>query len=57
MIVAILAAPHEPGGHGAVDELHGTVVAQEQVFGDVADRGTARIGMAPDRQKQLVLRR
>ncbi len=57
MIVAILAAPHEPGGHGAVDELNGTVVAEEQVVGDFADRGTARIAMATDRQEQLVLRR
>ena len=55
VIVAILTAPDEPRVRGAVDELHCAVVAEEEVVGDVADRGTARITMAPDRQQQLVL--
>jgi hypothetical protein len=41
-----------PGG--AVDQADRAVVAQDQVAGEIADRGAGRIGMALDRQQQLV---
>src|SRR5262249_8803579 len=40
---------------GAVDELHGAVVAQKERVGHVADRRRPRAVVAPDRQQELVL--
>jgi hypothetical protein len=48
---------HQSGGCGAVDQPDGAVVAQHEVVGDLADRGPCRVGVAPDRQQQLVLSR
>ena len=45
----------EPILDRAVDQPHRAVVTQDEVVGDVADRRTGRIGMAPDREQQLVL--
>ena len=40
---------------GAIDQLDGAVVAQHQVVGHIADRRTRWVGMAADREQQLVL--
>jgi hypothetical protein len=40
---------------GAIDQLDGAVVAQHQVVGQIADRRTRWVGMAADREQQLVL--
>ena len=45
------------GRDGPVDQPDGTVVAQQQVVGDLADGRATAIGMPPDGQQQLVLRR
>lgn len=46
---------HEPAGLGSVDELHGRVMTQEQVTGEVADRRV--VTMTSDREEELVLGR
>ena len=45
------------GRHGPVDQPDGTVMAQQQVVGDLADGRATAVGMPPDGQQQLVLRR
>jgi hypothetical protein len=54
--VLVDPALQQPGGLRPVDQLHRAVVAQQQVPGDLADGGPARVGVAADRQQQLVLR-
>jgi hypothetical protein len=55
VVVTVLAAVDEPCGFGSVDEADCAVMAEQQMLGDVTDRGTSRIGMAAHREKQLVL--
>ena len=43
------------GRDGPVDQPDGTVMAQQQVVGDLADRGPTVIGVPPDGQQELVL--
>jgi hypothetical protein len=50
-------ARDQPGRRGSVDQLDGAVVTHEQVSSHVPDGRTARVGMPPDRQQELVLRR
>ena len=45
------------GRHGPVDQPDGTVVAQQQVVGDLTDGRATAIGMPPDGQQELVLGR
>ena len=52
-VVGIGAAPQQAGPLGPVDQLDGTVVAQHQVLGDVADRRVTIV--APHGEEQLVL--
>ena len=49
-------ADDQPGYRGAVDQPDGAVVAQHQVVGDLADGGAGGIGVAADREQQLMLR-
>ncbi len=49
-------AAHEPGGGGAIDQAHRGVMLNDEVCGDVADRRAARVGVALDREQELVLR-
>ena len=48
-------APDETGGGRPVDELDSAVVAQEQVLGDVGDRGSSGVVVATHGEHQLVL--
>jgi hypothetical protein len=57
VVVAVVLPAHQSGSFGAVDETDRAVVTEEQVFGDVTDRRAARVGVAPDRQQELVLDR
>ena len=45
------------GGLSLMDQSDGAVVAEQEVGGHVADRRPARVGVAPDRQQELVLSR
>lgn len=53
VIVGIGHTFEQPCRLGPVDELAGAVVAQQEVLGDVTDRGW--LAVAPHRQQQLVL--
>ena len=54
-VVLIDAAADETIGDRSIDEFDHTVVLQEKVLGDVADRRVA--AMTPNRQEELVLSR
>src|SRR5213076_2201583 len=55
-VVAVVDVPaDETGALSPVDQPHRAVVPEEQVAGDVADRGVGRL--AAYREQQLVLRR
>jgi hypothetical protein len=56
LVVVIVQPFDESGRNGTVDEFDDAVMAQQQVFGDLADRRW-RAPVATDGQKQLVLRR
>ena len=47
----------ELGGDGPVDQADGTVVAEEQVVGHLADGWATAVGVPPDGQQQLMLGR
>ena len=54
--VARILAPHdEPRGGGSVHELDPAVVAQEQIFGEVPDRGSTGAIVTSDGEQKLVL--
>ena len=55
MVVGVALAADQPGGIGAVDELDGAVVAEEQVVGDLADGRSAGVIVAMDGEEQLML--
>ena len=57
VVVAVLTAADEPGGLRPVDQADGSVVAQKEVLGHVADGRSAPVGMTPDGEQQLVLGR
>ncbi len=48
-------APHESRGLGPVDEFYSAVVAQHEVVRHFTDRGADLVGMAPDREQELVV--
>ena len=48
---------HEVPLLGAVDQLHRTVVAEQERAGDVTDGRRIGAGVAPDREQELVLGR
>jgi CBS domain-containing protein len=54
-VVRVGQAAHQAGLRGAVGQLDGAVVAQEQVLGHVPDRGCARTLVTADGEEQLVL--
>ncbi len=54
-VIAVPEAADKAGLHGPVHQLHGAVVAEQQVVGHLPDGGTGWVGMAPDSQEQLVL--
>ena len=54
LIIAIAHPLYEPGAHCSVDEFDSTVVAQQQVFGDFANRRCRTV--AANRQQELMLR-
>jgi CIC family chloride channel protein len=56
LVIRIPDPAHETGINGAVDQSDGAVVAHQQRVGDVTNGGTARVGVAPHREEQLVLR-
>ena len=54
--VAVIGDPADQvRGLGAVDQLDGAVMAQQQVLGQFADRGRQLAWMALDRDQELVL--
>src|SRR3954454_7613986 len=55
VVLGILGALEQLGGHGAVDESDGAVMAQEQVVGDVSDGRSGRVVMTSDGQQELML--
>jgi hypothetical protein len=57
VVVPVLTPSDEPGGLGSIDQADCAVVAQQQVFGHVADGRPAPIGMTPNGEQQLVLSR
>jgi hypothetical protein len=57
LVVGVGLASHQSGGLGAVDQFDGAVVAQQQVVGNVADRGSPTIGVAADGEQELMLPR
>ena len=57
VVLGVTHPPDQLGGHGPVDQPDGTVVAQQQVVGDLTDGRTAAIRVPPDGQQQLLLRR
>lgn len=50
-ILGIRAAAHEAGRLGAIHESHGAVALQQQVVGDLTDRGRGAPGMTLDRHQ------
>ena len=54
MVVVVTSSFEQSGGDGPIDELDDAVMAQEQVIGDVTDRGWRAV--AADREQELVLR-
>lgn len=54
-IAAVGDAPHKVGCLGPVDQLHGAVMALQQIARQLADGGRLRAGMALDCHQQLVL--
>jgi len=57
VVFGIPLAAHEARRLGAVHELDGTVVLQEQVAGHLADGRRVRLRVTPYRQEELVLGR
>ena len=57
LIVGVTPALDEAEVLRPVDEADGAVMPDEQVAGDVGDRGAERVAVAPDGQQQLVLGR
>jgi hypothetical protein len=55
VVLGVLAALDQPGGHGAVDEADRTVMSQQQVVGDVSDGRSGRVVMTADREQELML--
>lgn len=55
VVPAVGEAADEPGLHGAIDQLDGAVVAEQEVGRDVADARCRSV--ASDRQEELVLGR
>jgi hypothetical protein len=55
VVVVAAGAQDQPGGLGAVDEADCTVVAEQQVVGDLADSRAPRIRMPADGEQELVL--
>lgn len=55
LVLLVDDALDEPGRRGPVDQLHGAVVAQQQVVGHLTDGRITR--MAPYREQELVVRR
>ncbi len=43
MVVPVLTAVDETGGFGPVDEADCAVVAEQEMLGDITDRGTSRV--------------
>ena len=56
-VVGVVDAADKARFLGAVDELHGAVVAQQQRVGEITDGRPAIAAVAAHREKQLVLRR
>jgi hypothetical protein len=56
-VPAIWLARDQPGRLGPVDQLDGAVVPYQQVPGHVPDGRAAGLGVPPDRQQELMLRR
>src|SRR5690606_28838597 len=54
LVVGVVDALEQPRGLGAVDELHGAVMAKEQVLGHLADRRWR--AMSTNGEEELVLR-
>jgi len=55
-VAFVAPAPDEARGFGAVDELHGAVVAEQQIARQITDRRRLLAGMALDGEQQLMLR-
>jgi hypothetical protein len=55
--VVIAPSLHQPGRLGAVDQLDGAVMTEQQVAGQVADGRAAPSAVAFDCQQQLMLGR
>jgi hypothetical protein len=56
-VTIVAPAFDQPGGLGAIDQLDRAVRPEQQVLGQIADRGRVGAGMAFDGQQQLVLGR
>jgi hypothetical protein len=56
-VVVILAARDQSSLLGAIDEADRTVVAQDEVAGDIPDGRSARVAVTADGEQQLVLGR
>lgn len=56
-VVGVLAAGEQSGLRCAIDQPDRAVVAQQEVGGNIAERRPARVGMAPNREQELVLSR
>src|SRR2546430_17180686 len=57
VVVDVAATFDQPQGLGAVDEPDGAVMTDEEGPGDVGDGRATMVGVAPDRQEQLILGR
>jgi hypothetical protein len=55
MVFVIATTCHQSSSHTPINQAHGTVVAQQEVIGDLAHGGAAWIPVSSDRQEQLVL--
>jgi hypothetical protein len=55
VVLGVLGALEQPGGHGAVDEADGAVVSEQQVVGDVSDGRSGRVVMTSDGEQELML--